>query len=80
MARKAMPEKRARISAAQAREVCAKLLGAKPEAVEWPGGRSRRSVRARFAPGAQGAQTLIVTRRQSRQRARLEAHVLKALR
>jgi aminoglycoside phosphotransferase (APT) family kinase protein len=54
--------------------VCASLLGVQVDAVEFPGGARRESVRVKVA-----GQALIVTRRRSQRRAQLECGVLRAL-
>ena len=63
------------ISQEEAASVCRRLLNIDPVRVEYPGGRSRRSVRAVI-----GDSTLIVTRRKHGERAALEAGVLRELR
>lgn len=61
--------------AAEAVELVHRLLGARVEALEWPAGRGRESLRARLPGGS-----VIVTRRRSARRAELESFVLRALR
>ena len=58
----------------QAAVTCRELLGAAPEAIEYPGGKSRDSVRAIF-----GDHSLILTWREDPRRAELEALVLRTL-
>lgn len=54
--------------------VCKKLLNTAPDNIEFPGGKSRESVRATI-----GEHRVIVTRRKHQERARLESVVLRAL-
>ncbi len=60
--------------AIDAMKACQNLLGAEPDKMERPGGTSRTSVRMHIGDG-----TVIVTRRESSRRAKLEAEVLRAL-
>ena len=60
-----------RIPGESARHACADLLGLEPSRIEYPGGRSRTSVRA-----IAGDKSFIVTRRRHAARAALEAGVL----
>lgn len=55
-------------------EICLDLLGRAPDAIETPGGKSRDSVRVRFAE-----RSVIVTHRKHTQRSKLEALVLRVL-
>ena len=58
----------------EALEVCRRLLGVEPTGLDYPGGRSRKSVRVQL-PG----RNVIVSRRRHLARADLEMNVLKAL-
>lgn len=58
----------------EVKSICADLLNAEVDKIEFPGGSSRESVRVRIA-----GQGLIVTRRKQLQRAKLESGVLRIL-
>ena len=60
--------------AESAARVCYELLGEPPSRIEFPGGRSRKAVRLQLAQSS-----VIVTKRDSAERAALEANVLYAL-
>ena len=62
------------LSAANVKTLCAELLNTEVDDIEFPGGSSRDSIRVKI-----GAQGLIVTHRQSYQRARLESAALRIL-
>lgn len=62
------------LSEDEVKEICADLLNAEVDTIEFPGGSSRESVRVRIA-----GQGLIVTRRKNLQRAKLEGGVLRVL-
>lgn len=57
-----------------ASEACHRLLGWRPDTIEFPGGKSRKSVRARGPDGS-----VIITRRRAGGRGELEANVLRNL-
>ncbi|MBO6783571.1 MAG: phosphotransferase [Alphaproteobacteria bacterium] len=58
----------------EAAQACRRLLDRQPVAVDWPASRSRRSLRVEFSDGS-----VIATRRRRRERAQLEAHVMRTL-
>lgn len=62
------------LSEDEVKTICAQLLNAQVDDIEFPGGSSREAVRVRIA-----GQGLIVTRRKQLQRAQLESSVLRTL-
>lgn len=77
--RKLSRKEKAAKFADEAMAACAALLGVEPGRMERPGGTSRTSVRMHLPENPTHPETVIVTRRESPRRARLEAEVLRTL-